>query len=101
MRQILFASTLERLPAGINPFGALKSGLRLLAIDQISRRTTALIPLAMLGRLKGSLRERGIHQVGVSQFSLDIAEPFILDGEAFPPGEYRIEQGPELVFVTP
>jgi len=101
MRQILFASTLERLPAGINPFGALKSGLRLLAIDQISRRTTALIPLAMIGRLKGSLRERGIHQVGVSQFSLDIAEPFILDGEAFPPGEYRIEQGPELVFVTP
>lgn len=101
MRQLLFASTLERLPAGINPFGPLKSGLKLLAIDQISRRTTALIPLAMIGRLKGSLRERGIHQVGVSQFSLDIREPFILDGEAFPPGRYRIEQGPELVFVTP
>lgn len=101
MRQVLFASTLERLPAGINPFGPLKGGLKLLAIDQISRRTTALIPLAMLGRLRGSLRERGIHQVGVSRFSLAIDDAIILDGEAFPPGEYLIEQGPELVFVTP
>lgn len=100
-RQLLFATTLERLPAGINPFGAFKSGLRLLAIDQITRRTTALIPLAMIGKLRGSLRERGIHQVAVNQFSLAIEDQFILDGEAYPPGEYRIEQGPDLVFVTP
>jgi hypothetical protein len=98
---LLFSSTLERLPAGINPFGQLRSGLKLLAIDQISRRTTALIPLAMIGRLRESLRDRGIHQVGVTQFSLRIEDAFILDGEAFPAGEYRIEQGPELVFVTP
>jgi hypothetical protein len=34
-RQLLFASTLERLPAGINPFGALKGGLKLVALDQL------------------------------------------------------------------
>lgn len=101
MRQLLFASTLERLPAGINPFGALKSGLKLLAIDQISRRTTALIPLIMIGKYKGSLRNRGIHQIAATQFSLSIEDQFILDGEAFPAGEYRIEQGPELAFVAP
>ncbi|MFO6446573.1 diacylglycerol/lipid kinase family protein [Erythrobacter sp. NE805] len=101
MRQLLFASTLERLPAGIKAFGTLKSGLKLVAIDQIPRRTTALIPLALMGRLKGPLRDRGIHQLAATQFSLSIEEPFILDGEAFPAGDYRIEQGPELAFVTP
>jgi len=101
MRQLLFASTLERLPAGIRPFGKLRSGLKLVAVDQISRRTAALVPAIVMGRFEGNLRERGIHQVAAAQFTLDIDDQFILDGEAFPAGEYRIEQGPELEFVTP
>lgn len=100
-RQLLFASTLERLPAGINPFGALKSGLKLVVLDQLSRRTTALIPVVLLGRYTGSLRERGIHQITATQFNLSIDDQFILDGEAFPPGDYRIDQGPELAFIAP
>lgn len=101
MRQLLFASTLERLPAGIQPFGALRSGLKLVAVDQISRRTTALIPLVVLGKLRTGLRERGIHQLAATQFTLSIDDQFILDGEAFPAGDYRVEQGPELAFVAP
>lgn len=101
MRQLLFASTLETLPAGIRPFGALKGGLKLVAVDQIPRRTTALVPLIITGKLKDGLRERGIHQIGTTQFSLSIGDQFILDGEAFPAGDYRIEQGPELAFVAP
>lgn len=101
MRQLLFASTLERLPAGILPFGALKNGLKLVAVDQISRRTTALVPLVVTGKLRRGLRERGIHQITASQFTLSIDDPFILDGEAFPAGDYLIEQGPELAFVAP
>ena len=100
-RQVLFASTLERLPAGIRPFGFLKSGLKLVAVDQISRRTTALVPLIVSGKIQRGLRERGIHQLAASQFTLSIDDQFILDGEAFPPGDYRIEQGPELAFVKP
>jgi hypothetical protein len=101
MRQLLFASTLERLPVGMKPFGPLKGGLKLVAVDQISRRTTALVPLVLLGKVRKGLRERGMHQVAATQFSLSIDDQFILDGEAFPPGDYRIEQGPELAFVAP
>ncbi len=101
MRQLLFASTLERLPAGIRPFGALKGGLKLVALDQLSRRTTALVPLVLIGKIRHGLRERGMHQLAATQFSLSIDDQFILDGEAFPPGDYRIEQGPELAFVAP
>jgi len=100
-RQLLFASTLERMPAGIAPFGKLKNGLKLVAVDQISRRSTALVPAILRGNFQRKLRERGIHQLGASQFTLDIDDQFILDGEAFPAGQYRIGQGPELEFVAP
>ena len=75
--------------------------VKLAALDQISRRTTALLPLVVTGKLQNGLRERGIHQIAASQFTLSIDDQFILDGEAFPAGDTRIEQGPELAFVRP
>mgnify|MGYP006266428623 CR=1 FL=1 len=100
-RQALFASTLERLPAGLKPFGKLRHGLKLVAVDQISRRTTLNVPAIVRGRSVTGLRENGIHQIAAAHFTLDIEDQFILDGEAFPAGRYRVGQGPELEFVTP
>lgn len=100
-RQFLFASTLETMPAGIKPFGALRSGLKLVVLDQTSRRSILLIPGVLRGKSDKRLRERGIHQISTPQFTLAIGDQFIFDGEAFPAGEYRIGQGPELEFVTP
>ncbi|MEL7189957.1 MAG: diacylglycerol kinase family protein [Pseudomonadota bacterium] len=104
-RQLLFAASLENMPAGINPFGAVqKAGpaqFKVLAIDQISRRTTALIPAMLLGLVTKGLRQRGVHQLAVSSLSLTLDEPFILDGEAFPAGEYSLASGPALRFVVP
>ncbi|MBD2843112.1 diacylglycerol/lipid kinase family protein [Erythrobacter rubeus] len=100
-RQLLFASTLERLPAGTHPFGKLKTGLKIVALDQISRRTAALLPIAIMGREIANPRERGIHQLSAPEFTLEIDDQFILDGEAFPAGKYHIGQGPELQFVVP
>ncbi|MEL7446706.1 MAG: diacylglycerol kinase family protein [Pseudomonadota bacterium] len=100
-RQLLFASTLERLPAGLKPFGTLRKGLKLVAMDQVSRLTTTLMPAIARGWTPKGLRKSGYHQVAVSSFTLEIDGQFILDGEAFPAGKYRIGQGPELEFVTP
>lgn len=100
-RQLLFASTLETMPARIKPFGSLRKGLKLVALDQITRRTAFTLPTVLFGRTTSGLRERGIHQLTTPQFTLDIEARFILDGEAFPSGQYRIDQGPELEFVTP
>jgi hypothetical protein len=58
--------------------------------------------LAMMrGKTPRDMRERGFHQLSTPQFTLDIADSFILDGEAFPAGEYCIGQGPQLEFVCP
>ncbi len=100
-RQLLFASTLENMPAGVKPFGHLRKGLKLVALDQIKRRSALMVPAALTGKMPSRMRERGIHQISVPQFTLEIDDQFIFDGEAFPPGKYRIGQGPELEFVTP
>ena len=100
-RQLLFASTLERLPAGLKPFGRLRTGLRMVVLDQVSRRTASLIPWIAIGKTPKGLREKGIHQLSLPEFTLAIDEPFIFDGEAFPAGRYRIGQGPKLEFVVP
>ena len=57
--------------------------------------------LVAMGRIRSNLRDRGIHQLSMPEFTLGMDEQFILDGEAFPAGEYRIAQGPALEFVTP
>ncbi|WP_394730343.1 diacylglycerol/lipid kinase family protein [Altererythrobacter sp. GH1-8] len=100
-RQLLFASTLERMPAGIKPFGHLQKGLKLAVLDQITRRTTALLPFIVAGWTPKDLRERGFHRVVASGFTMELDEPFILDGEAFPAGRYEVSTGPELSFVAP
>lgn len=99
-RQLLFASTLETMPAGFKPFGHLPKGLRLAVTDQIRRRSIITLMKLMRGKSSRNLRERGFHQISTPQFSLDIDAPFILDGEAFPSGQYLIQQGPELEFVS-
>ena len=100
-RQVLLATTLETLPAGLKPFGRLRTGLRMVALDQVGRRTTALLPLAVTGAVQSGLRVKGIHQLSLSEFSLEIDDAFIFDGEAFPAGRYYVGQGPALEFVTP
>jgi hypothetical protein len=69
--------------------GAAQRGL-LLRLPRIFRGTTG----------KGAKR-RGIHVLGLDAFDFEISDRFILDGEAFPPGNYRVTPGPRLRFIVP
>jgi len=100
-RQLLIASTLERLPAGLKAFGPHREGLKLAVLDQISRRTALQLPAVVSGWTPSDLAEKGFHQVSTKGFTMELDESFILDGEAFPPGQYRVCSGPELRFVAP
>lgn len=99
-RSVLLASTLERMPMGIQLFGAPRPGLKLALLDRPRRRLLAALPAIMMGWRPRWLAKAGLHQLDAEALALDVAEPVILDGEAFPPGRYRVEQGPELTFVT-
>lgn len=100
-RQFLLASTLERFPAGIRPFGSLAKGLKLAVLDQLSRRMAVLIPAVLMGWSPAKLRDRGFHQLAATWFEIELDDQFILDGEAFPAGRYRVDYGPEIEFVAP
>ena len=100
-RSIMLASTLQRFPGGIRLFGPLHEGLKIVALDRPARRVLAMMPL-LLTILRLSDPDRlGIHYRVTPQFELQIDEPWILDGEAFPAGLYTVSEGPELSFVVP
>lgn len=99
-REIILATTLRRMPLGIKPFGKERDGLKLGVMDKPRRRLLAALPAVLAGWESPWLAKTGLHRVDAEAFTLDIADQFILDGEAFPAGSYRVGQGPELTFVT-
>jgi hypothetical protein len=100
-RYVLLASTLENFPMGLKPFGAWRKGLKLAALDRPARRSLLRIPLIAAGRRPSDAARLGYHWAAPDSFLMTLEDRFILDGEAFPPGAYRVSQGPELRFVVP
>lgn len=100
-RVFMLASTLERFPAGMQLFGETRPGLKLFVIDHPRRRVMALAPAVLYGFRPQWLVESGLFQLSTEAFEIDIGEPFILDGEAFAEGRYRVAQGAPLTFVVP
>jgi hypothetical protein len=47
------------------------------------------------------MRRFGYHVAEADGLQIDLSERFILDGEAFPAGRYRLSLGPKLRFVVP
>ena len=100
-RFVMVASTLERFPLGIRPFGPARPGLKLAVIDTPLRWIVALLPLILTGLDAAFLRRNGAHRIDVDTLDLELGDRFTLDGEYFPAGHYRLRQGPELRFVVP
>jgi len=100
-RYLLFASTLESLPGGVRPFGDVQGRLRLAVLDNARRTLLVRMPLIVAGRAGAGTTKLGYHSLGTDALELEIGDRFILDGEAFPPGSYRLSVGPKLRFVVP
>ena len=98
-RSVMLASTLDRMPIGIKLFGKGQSGIRISLLDKPRRRMLAILPAVLAGWHPRWLAQAGLHHLSAEGFSLSIDAPFILDGEHFEAGDYRIERGPELTFV--
>jgi len=100
-RYMLFASTMERFPAGLKPFHNIPGVLRVAVMD-VPKTSLILRAVLIVAGLVGPGRtSHGYHLGAMDSFDLELADPFILDGEAFPPGHYRIALGPKLHFVAP
>jgi hypothetical protein len=100
-RFVLLSSTLENFPMGLKPFGAARKGLKLAMLDRPWRRSLLRIPQIAFGRQPKNAERLGYHWLAADSYRMALDDRFILDGEAFPPGAYRVSTGPELRFVVP
>ncbi|WP_375404258.1 diacylglycerol/lipid kinase family protein [uncultured Sphingomonas sp.] len=98
---LLLASTLETLPLGIRPFGSARPGLKTLTIDAPPRRILTAVGPLLAGSEAAWLERAGFHRVDAPSADLDVEGGFILDGEVFPGGAYRLTEAAPISFVVP
>ncbi|MBY6127429.1 acylglycerol kinase family protein [Qipengyuania aquimaris] len=99
-RTLILASTLTTMPLDIKLFGKGQGDIRLLILDAPRRRVLFSVPAILAGWHPEWLAGAGLHHLSAKGFAITLDAPFILDGEHFPAGSYRVEQGPELTFVA-
>lgn len=100
-RYLMLASTLERLPAGLKPFGQPRPGMKTLVVDAPPRRLALTVPALLMGSEARWIEDRGYHRVDADTVEIDLAAGFILDGEIFPGGAYTLRRAAPLRFVAP
>lgn len=98
---ILFSSTLERLPLKLKPFGAVRPGLKTLAVDAPPKRLARAVPALLRGSEAAWLERDGYRRHDVAAFTVALDGGFILDGELYEGGTLTVRQGAPLTFVTP
>ncbi|WP_161992833.1 diacylglycerol kinase family protein [Aureimonas leprariae] len=105
-RLIFLATTLRRFTLGVWPFwdGETRHPLRFLAVDAPPQRLAAALLPALRGRPAPWMREAGYRSGSAARIVLQLRERFVLDGEAYDPGEgglVSIAAGPAVEFVSP
>jgi diacylglycerol kinase (ATP) len=100
-RLVTIATTLQRLPGGIHPFGPERPGLKVLDVDAPPRRLVQALPLLLWGQADGWLVAHGYRRVEAKQVRLSLPGQFVLDGEVYPGGDLTLAQGRPLRFLRP
>jgi diacylglycerol kinase (ATP) len=98
---ILFSSTLEQLPLKLKPFGKVRPGLKMLAIDAPPAQLARAVPALLRGSEAAWLEKAGYRRHDVSSFTITLDGGFILDGELYEGGTLTVRQSAPLEFVTP
>jgi len=101
-RFLILASTLERMPLRMRPFGTLRSGLKLIDVDAPPRHVARALPLLLSGREAAWLERSGYRRLQSREIHLKGVDAFVLDGEILHAGgDLILREGPKIAFVTP
>lgn len=96
-------TTLTTFPPGLRPFSRshYPGDIRYFILDAPLRRAAALLLIAAMGWDTEMIRGLGMLRGAADEFQIDLKESFVLDGETYPAGSYRVRTGPEMHFIVP
>jgi hypothetical protein len=101
---LTLATTLDRMTLGIMPFWGGGAGpVRWLDVAAPPRRPVAALLPTLRGRPRRWMLEGGYASGRASRVAVDLARPFVLDGELFEPGRGGVELSADQTvgFVAP
>lgn len=100
-RFLLMATTLKRLPFGLQPFGPPREGMKVLDVDAPPKRLHAAIPAVLRGSQAPWLAKNGYRRREAELVSLSLEQPVVIDGEIYPGGEIKVRKGAPMRFLAP
>ena len=95
------ATTLQRLPFRMRPFGPPRHGLKFLDADAPPRHLARAVPTVLWGRGEGWLNKNGYRRGDARKLRVVLEGSMFLDGEIYPGGDLTVTEGPRLRFLTP
>lgn len=100
-RLVTMATTLQRLPFRMRPFGPPRHGLKFLDADAPPRRLARALPTILWGRGEGWLKANGYRRGDAHELRVSLEGSVFLDGEVYPGGDLVVTEAPQLRFLTP
>jgi hypothetical protein len=100
-RLVMLATTLQRLPLGMEPFGPARPGLKVLDVDAPPVRLLSALRRLLWGDGEGWLLKHGYRRSQAREVRLSVPGSFVLDGETYPGGELVLSEGRPLRFLRP
>jgi diacylglycerol kinase (ATP) len=100
-RLVTMATTLQRLPFRMRPFGPPRHGLKFLDADAPPRSLGRALPTVLWGRGEGWLNKNGYRRGDAHTLRLTLEGSVFLDGEVYAGGDLTVTEGPRLRFLTP
>lgn len=98
---LLLASTLERMPLGLKPFGRPRSGLKLLTVEAPPRHLVRMLRPILTGTDAAPAVAAGFARSDPRALRIHTDDGFILDGEHYPGGDLLIRAGEPVAFAAP
>jgi diacylglycerol kinase (ATP) len=99
-RLVMMATTLQRLPMGMRPFGE-GPGLKVLDVDAPPRLLALAVPILLWTQFDRWLAGRGYRRGPVRRLQVVVDSEVVVDGEVYPGGALTLSQAASQRFFAP
>ena len=98
---LMLASTLERMPVGLKPFGRQRAGLKMLTVEAPPKHLLRMLKPILTGTDGGAATADDFTRSDPRIVHVRSDEGFILDGEHYAGGDLTIRAGEPIRFAAP